>query len=219
MKLNQSIKALSLSFRFFSLTVLASGLLVATASADTSTPAGTVKEIVDKMKKDGNPAVVVDYVNWDRAFHSFPQEQKDKLNVKNSGELKTFFTEMLTHPSVMVKRQMEARMEALPEAERETARQTLASIEGKMVAKEAEIKERLKNTTYEIGESKIEGDKATVRLLQIYQAEKQDETVQLEKDGSRWLLPSTALGGQSTGAAAAQPAAANSPKTPPLKAN
>ncbi|MFN8392157.1 MAG: hypothetical protein U0136_17830 [Bdellovibrionota bacterium] len=162
------------------------------AHAGTS-PDATVKEIVDKMKAEGNPAVIVEYVNWEKAFSQFPQQQKDQLNVKSSAELKSFFHEMLANPSGVMRKQMESKLGTVPPEKQEEAKAQIDQIEGMMKRKETELKERLTETTYEVGKPEITGNTATVKLTQSYKDQKKVEDVKLEKDGDRWLLPSVTL--------------------------
>jgi hypothetical protein len=187
-------------------------------------PDATVQEIVGRMKKEGNPSVVVEYVNWDKAFAEFPEKQREQLSVKNPQELRTFFFEMLAHPTQTMKKQMETRLTNIPADKQEEAKQSIAKIEDMMRAKEAEMKERLSATNYEIGEVKVEGNRAVVKLVQVYQDQKRVEDVPLEKEGGRWLLPSVNMipaaqqakaPGTPPAAAPAPPAAPPAPATPP----
>jgi len=181
-------------------------------------PDATVQEIVDRMKKDGNPSVVVEYVNWDKAFVDFPEKQREQLSVKNAQELRSFFFEMLAHPTVMMKKQMEARLANIPPDKQEEAKQSIAKIEDMMKSKEAEMKTRLSTTKYEIGEVKIDGNRAVVKLVQTYQDQRRVEDVPLEKEGGRWLLPSVNMipaQNKAPANASAPESAPSSPAAPP----
>ncbi len=159
-----------------------------------SSPDGTVREIVKRMKEEGNPSVVVDYVNWEKAYSDFPVQQREQLNVKNSGELKAFFQQMLAHPTDMMHKKMEAQLATIAPEKQEEAKSQMAKIEEMMRGKEAEMKERLTSTVYEVGKvKKIDETKAEVQLTQTYKDQKRTETITLEKDGENWLLPSVAM--------------------------
>lgn len=170
--------------------ILAVLLCAGTVFAETISPEATVKEIVSKMKTAGNPAVIVEYVNWTKAFAQFPEKQKEQLNLKSAAEMKDFFREMLAHPSVVMKKQMESKLETVPADKQEEAKQSIVKIEQMMKAKEDEMRERLTTTVYEVGAAKVDGDQAHVQLTQIYKDQKRTEDVTLEKDGDRWMLPS-----------------------------
>jgi len=159
-----------------------------------STPDGTVKEIVKRMKEEGNPSVVVEYVNWEKAYADFPVKQREQLNVKNSAELKAFFQEMLAHPTDMMKKKMEQQLATVAPDKQEEAKTQMVKIEEMMRNKEAEMKERLTSTVYEVGDvKKLDNNKAEVKLTQTYKDQKRTETITLEKDGEAWLLPSVAM--------------------------
>lgn len=187
-------------------------------------PDATVQEIVGRMKKEGNPSVVVEYVNWEKAFAEFPEKQREQLSVKNSQELRTFFFEMLAHPTDMMKKQMETRLTNIPADKQEEAKQSIAKIQEMMRAKEVEMKQRLSQTEYQIGDVKVDGNKAVVKLVQTYQGQKREEDVPLEKENGRWLLPSVnmipAAQPKAPGAAPAAPGntAAAPPSAPPAAA-
>ena len=196
-------------------------LTAGSAAAEAVSPEATVQEIVAKMKSEGTPAVIVEYVNWPKAYSQFPEKQKEQLEVKSPEEMKAFFKEMLAHPSVVMKKQMEARLSTVPPEKMEEAKQSIAKIEEMMKAKEVEMKDRLTTTVYEIGKSEVKGDQATVKLTQTYKDQKRTEDVTLEKDGDRWMLPSVNMVGKQEehGAPAGGPppappaAAAEKPKT------
>lgn len=176
------------------------------ALSDTPSPESTVQEIVTKMKAEGNPAVIVEYVNWTKAFSQFPQNQKDQLGVKSPDEMKSFFREMLAHPSVVMKKQMESRLSTVPPDKLEEAKQSIVKIEEMMKTKETEMKERLTSTKYEVGSANINGEQATVKLTQVYKDQTRTEDVTLEKDNGRWMLPSVNMVGPPKADAPAAPA-------------
>jgi hypothetical protein len=187
--------------------------LAAVASAD-STPDGTVKEIVGKMKSQGNPGAIVEYVNWDKAFEQFPEQQKQQLNIKSADDMKGFFREMLEHPSAIMRKQMEARLSTVPPDKQEEAKASIEQLAAAMQKKEEELKDRLVNTKYEVGAPRIDGDTAVVKLTQTYKDQTKVEDVKLEKDGDHWMLPNVNLTPPAKNPAAATPAPGAAPVPP-----
>ncbi len=181
--------------------------LAAPAFAD-STPDGTVKEFVEKIKAAGSPSPIVEYIDWTRAFADFPEAQKSQLNITTADGMKSFFKEMLANPAKAMKAQMEARLAKLPPEQQESAKASLAQLETMMQQKEAEMKDRIAKTEYKIESTEVNGAKATVKLTQTYQGQAKTEEIKLEKIGDRWLLPSLSTAGAPQSAPAAAPAPA-----------
>lgn len=161
--------------------------------AQAASPAETLRELVGKVKSTKSAVPIVDYVNWDLAFKDMADLEKQKLNINSASDLKKFFTKMLTSPSEAVREKMEERVNALPADKQPQARQGMQQLQQMLKAKEGEIKERLGNTEYKVQNEKIEGDKATVQLVQTYNNETKTEDVKLQNFEGRWLLPTATL--------------------------
>lgn len=209
-----SCVAVSSLKKFVMFSLLGGAVLTAVVSpalAD-STPDGTVKEFVEKIKAAGSPSPIVEYIDWARAFAEFPEAQKSQLKITSADGMKTFFKEMLANPAKAMKAQMEARLAQLPPEQQESAKASLVQLETMMQQKEAEMKDRIAKTEYKIEGTEVDptGKKATVKLTQTYQGQAKTEEIKLEKTGERWLLPSLSTAGapQSAPAASAQAAPA-----------
>lgn len=169
---------------------LAVVLLSAGLALAEMTPEYTVKEFVGRIKKEGNPWPIVDYIDWEKAFVDFPAPQKEQLKLKSADEMKNFFREMLQQPAKKMKEQMDARIKEMPKDMQDRSKPMMTQLEEMMKKKEAEMKDRISKTEYEVVDSTVEGETATVKLKQKYNTEEKTEEIKLQKKGDRWLLPS-----------------------------
>ena len=194
-------------------------LIVSSVSAEIA-PDVMVREVLAKIKESGNPAEIVNHVDWPEAFKTMPEQDKLQLKIKNPDEMREFFRQMLADPSATMKRNMMERVALLPADKQEEAKAAIEQMSEKMNAREAELKQRIKETEYTVGEAKVQGDTATVMLAQSYKGEKSEEKIELRKKNGEWMLPSVRMGqpqqaGAPAGAAAkAKPAVVAPPKAP-----
>jgi hypothetical protein len=185
-----------LRYRFFvSALVLIQGFLLfhPGAALAEQKPNEVLKELLDKIKSQSNASAVVDYVDWQEAFNKASEEQKKNMNVTGPEQMKQFYRQILESPAVNFRKQVEERLASVPAEQKPMMEQQLKRMEEVMRKKEEEMKEKIAGTTYEIGEAKIEGNAAKVKLTQTYKGETKEEDVQFVKSGERWLLPSVAV--------------------------
>lgn len=176
------------------LVIIFSLFIILSSAFAENTPAGTVQEIISKMKETQSPAAVIDYVNWDKAFQRFPALQKEQLKVSNAAELKQFFENMLRNPSAIVRKKIGEAIEKAAPEQQENLRNNLEQVVASIAKKEEEMKKRISSTLFEVGAVEVKGSVATVMLTQSYNGEKRTEKVLLEKEGDRWMLPTADLG-------------------------
>ncbi len=162
-----------------------------------NTPAHTVQEIINKMKETQSPVVVLDYVNWEKAFQRFPAVQKEQLKVSTPDQLKKFFDNMLRNPSAVVRERINQEINKAAPEQQENLKKNLELVVAAIAKKEDEMKKRISSTSYEVGAVEVKGGIATVMLTQTYNGEKKTEKVILEKEGERWMLPTADLGNNS----------------------
>lgn len=183
----KGVNALLLAAAFF---VSFAGTLQALAQ---TAPDAVLKEIIEKIKAAQNASPVVDYVDWKEAFEKAPAEQKQAMNISGPDQMKDFYREVLTRPSELLKKQFEQRLAAVPPDQQQLMKASVDRMEQMMRQKEEEMKKRINETTYEVGEAKVDGDKAVVPLTQTYQGSSKQEQVEFVKSDGRWLLPSVGL--------------------------
>lgn len=188
--------------------LVTSSLLIETALSEKA-PDVMVREVVAQIKATGNPAVIVDHVDWPEAFKSMPDPDKYQLKISTPDEMKNFFREMLTSPSAAMRKSMTERLASLPAEKQEEAKLAIEKMSERLLAREAELKQRIKDTEYTVSDPKVTGDKATVVLAQTYKGEKSEEKIELRKKNGEWMLPSMKMGGAT---AAPKPAAGSDRK-------
>ncbi len=176
--------------------------LGSTAAFAETSPEGTVKEFVGKIKSAKSPAPIVEYIDWQKAFNEFPEAQRAQLKLDTPDKLKTFFKSMLESPAKTMREQMEARLKSMPQDQQTQAKPMMDQLQTMMETKEKEMKERIAATDYQVSDEHIDGDTATVKLTQKYKGEDKSETIKLERHGSKWLLPSLKLAAEGAGGGA-----------------
>ena len=171
--------------------LLVFGVLCATtaAGAAPSEPDAVVREMVDKIKAASNPSPVVEYVDWKNAFDTSSPMLRQQMHVNTPEEMKSSFARMLKDPSAMMKEHFQQQLESAPAEQKQQMQQQFGQMETMMKQREQEMKDRIKETTYDIGKPVIEGDKARVQVKQTFRGESRSEEVKLVKAGNTWLLP------------------------------
>lgn len=196
-------------FALLSLYALVANSLLIEGAISEKAPDVMVREVVAEIKATGNPAVIVEHVDWPEAFKSMPDPDKYQLKISNPDEMKSFFREMLTSPSAAMRKSMTERLASLPAEKQEEAKLAIEKMSERLLAREAELKQRIKDTEYTVSDPKVQGDKATVVLAQSYKGEKSEEKIELRKKNGEWMLPSMKMGGAT---AAPKPAAGSDRK-------
>jgi len=153
-------------------------------------PDEVLREMMVKIKLRGNASPLVDYVHWDEAFAALSDVQRKQLKVTNASELKEFYREMLTDPIPRVKKQYEARLPATPPEKKPDLERYYSQVIARLTREQADMKQRLEQTAYEVSAPKVEGASAIVMLKQTYQGKSTSEEVRMVKSGDTWLLPS-----------------------------
>ena len=180
------------TLRFISLLTLCLVALTSNALAQQK-PDDVLKELLKKISEKQNASPVVEYVDWQEAFAKAPEDQKKTLNITNPGQMKEFYRQILESPTANFRKQVQERLAAVPEEQKPLMEQQLQRMEDLMRQKENEMKEKIAGTKYTVGDAKIEGNSAKVKLTQEYKGEKKEEDVQFIKVGDRWFLPSVAV--------------------------
>lgn len=188
------VAAISLFFMFFT-----------PGSASAEEPGEVLKTIVEKIKAAENPAPVVDYVMWGDVFKGLSDEEKLGLQVKSPEEMKQLYRKMLENPAAAMKEQFAERVKQQAGGNDAMVAQVMAQFDQQMAAKQEELKARIRETTYAVGESRVEGETAFVQLSQTYQGQtKTDEVKMVRSDDGHWLLTSLGMAKQGDGARGTQ---------------
>lgn len=168
--------------------------------ASAEEPGEVLKTIVKKIRAAENPAPVVDYVMWDDVFNGLSDQEKLGLQVKSPEEMKQLYRKMLENPAAAMKEQFAERVKQQAGGNDAMVAQVMAQFDQQMAAKQEELKARIRETTYTVGESRVEGNTALVQLSQTYQGQtKTDEVKMVRSNDGRWLLTSLGMAKQGDG--------------------
>lgn len=167
------------------------------ACADTSTPEGTLKEIVDSLKSSREPAVMLDYVDWPGAFGRISPEQRASLGAKDPAELKTVFTLMLKDPAEFIRRRLEATM---PRGGDGAMVQQALTVGVQAAQDQARrMRDKIAQTDFQVGAAVRNGQGAKVPLTTTVDGVSRTTEVELELVDGRWLLSTLGLVGSEAG--------------------
>jgi len=175
-------------------------LLVFLATLNTavaqSTPQETIEKMTSEMIKQESPAPIVDYVHWATAYKSLTAEESAAMKVNSPEELKRYSKSMLEDPVAFMREQMQANLGDIPAEQRQFAEQAMAGMINMVEAEHKKMAEDMKNTTYKVGETTVNGDTAKVELLTTLDGETKTDTIELQKIEGRWYLPSLGMGSE-----------------------
>ncbi len=159
------------------------------AAPSTGKPEVVVQSMLTELKSEADPAVLLDYVHWPTAWKSFPQTQRDKIGIRSPEELKEYFENFFKDPDQFIEKYIMSRYEgsqALPE-------QSITKMAETMKRKKAQMREKMKNTSYEIGKSTIQGNAASVEIVSTLNGKSKSQTLPLQNIDGKWYLPTMKL--------------------------
>lgn len=174
--------------RFFLLLALLSPVFSSQSFA--AGPEQTVRSMLQELQAERDPAVVLQFVHWQKAFVRLPLEERRDLDVSSAPELERYFRDFLRDPERMLHEQMLRRINQLPMEERKRAHEQLVPLVEALKRKQADLKERIGRTSYEIGQVENSGDFATVEVHAELDGKKKIRRLPLEKVGADWYLAS-----------------------------
>lgn len=160
-----------------------------------SEPEALVLTAFDSMKKAGNAAPLVDFIDWEELYNETPEKSREVMKVKNPGELANFYRRVLASPSGEINNLLESKVEdSLKKGKKDDkglsskAQAVLSKLRGRLEEKEREVKEKIQGSKYEIISSEITGDRAVVVVEQSYKDEKLKEDIKLHSKDGRWYI-------------------------------
>ena len=153
-------------------------------------PDEVMREVIAKVKKTLDASPVVDYVRWDEAFSRMDAQTRMQMKVSSAEDLKEYYRQALKNPVAAMHNQLQAQIKNASPEDAQKIKEYLAKQEAQLSREQMELKKRIAATRYEVGSAKIEGNTASVKLVQNYNGEVSSEEVQMVKVGDLWLLPS-----------------------------
>ena len=153
------------------------------------TPEETLNKILSEIKSSASTAPVVNYVDWDKAFESLPEDRKKIIAVSSPDEMRSYYESILKDPLAVMEKQYEKKIAGLTPEQKPIFEQNFARLKDILEKKSKEMEKRISESEYEVGKAEIKGSKAAVPLKRKYIGKTIEENVVLEKSGDKWLLP------------------------------
>lgn len=155
------------------------------------TPSEVLRSVYTKLKQDGNAAVVAQYIDWDTEFASLDEEKRKMMGVASAKEMQSYYEKVLSDPLTYLRANMMPFIDQLPEDKKESTKAEIEQVLAETEVKLTEDRKALKELKFEIGEEKIENDKATVSVTTTVKGTTKTQSITLTKVNGRWLLPSS----------------------------
>lgn len=160
-----------------------------------SNPESTVMDAIGKMKEEGNPAPIVDFIDWEQMYSDLPEEKKSVMKVDSPDSLMHFYRKVLSSPSSEFTHLIESKLQGVIEKDGKAGTEgkfadAINKLQNRLKEKETEVKNKLQNTEYEVISSKIDGEKAIVELKQNYKGETKVDNIKLHQKNNKWYFSS-----------------------------
>jgi UPF0176 protein len=160
----------------------------------TQSPENVVKEAIYKMQEKGDPSPVVEYVDWDHMFLNVPATNKKLMKVNNPQELKEFYRKVLASPSSEIADLIHSKFSESDSSGEAVSKNkmndVLAKLQQRIQEKEKKVTKRLQESTYEVGEVTVTGEKAMVTISHTYEEITKKDEVQLHLKEGKWYFTS-----------------------------
>jgi len=161
---------------------------VAPASAQAA-PEEMVIEMVDRLKSERDPSVLLEYVHWDTAFDNFPEEQRREIDVSSPGEFRGYFEGFFRDPANFIQKQMKGRMAGMTPEQQQMMQAQFEQMAASMVEKRRKIDEKMSRAEYKVGQIDLKGNTATVELITSLDGQTRSQSLPLELINGKWYLP------------------------------
>lgn len=172
-----------------------------------SDPRALVQRIVNDMKEERSPSVILAYVHWPTAYADLPVAERTRMRVSSPEGMRRYFERFFTDPRAFLQEDL-ANRPGLTASEREDAAEEIEKVVELMTEKQGDIRRRIERTTYQVEEPRITGNRALVQLVSSLDGVTHREPIALVRINGDWYLPSPAAGPHS------QPEAGAKGRTP-----
>lgn len=191
-----SSSALLSIFFVFSFALISQFLIFNKLEAEgIKSPEEVAKTAIRKMQEKGDPSPVVEYIDWEHMFNTLPKHNKNVMNVSTPEELKSFYSKVLESPSVEIAETLSSSIKnnnTSPDLNinQEKAKEVISKLKKRLEEKEIEMKNKLKNSEYNIRKIKEENNTALVEIQQTYNSEVKTDTIEMHKKEGNWFFTS-----------------------------
>lgn len=175
--------------------LLLQGLLVCVCSSvclAEKSPEAVVEEIISKMKKSGDPKVMTDYVDWQSAYDQMPPSARTAAKINSPEQMKTYYNGIAGGNGAL-EQTLSAQLDKVPADRKAAAQALIQSMSKQIESGKAKMDARIKDSTYRVLSSKVEGNNATVLVESTYQGETKNQELPMVKRDGKWLLEVGAL--------------------------
>ncbi|MCB0343645.1 MAG: hypothetical protein KDD66_00935 [Bdellovibrionales bacterium] len=167
----------------------------AAETADGLSPDDTIRDAVKRLKDSKSLLVLLEYVDWDKAFKKLPPDELVVMNLRNGEDYRLYVYTKIATPKESLEQEAKAFLQTVPEAERERIDRdrlnvTVSKMAADMKVAFDKVRETFVNASYTIGKSRIEGDQAYVTVTSNLEGPMETGEVLMEKNGNKWLFPS-----------------------------
>lgn len=161
----------------------------------TLSPDDTIREAVKRLKESKSLLVLLEYVDWDKAFTKLPKDELGLMSLRNGEDYRIYVYTKIATPRESLEQEAAAYLRTVPEAERERIDRkdldaTVARMAADMKGAFEKVRQTFVDASYTVGKSRIEGDKAYVTVTSNLEGPMETGEVLMEKRGHQWLFPS-----------------------------
>ena len=179
------------------LLLLAATFILPSTSFAFDTPTETTRLAVKAVKSEG-PKGMMNYIHWQSVYDSFPPQQRRLLNINSVSDLRSYYKSIFTNPIEATYSRMSSQFANLPPEARAMMKAQMAKMSASINSEVQKEFDKVKRTTFKIGQESVSGKKATVKLTTYVDGKTELHTVNLVNVGSRWLLSAVPEMGKAT---------------------
>lgn len=152
-------------------------------------PKKIVETMTSQMKKTGNVVHILDYVYWPKAYESLSVRDRTQMGITDPQQMKTRMQQLFNDPSAIMAQGLQNQLSGLTPEQKTMMEAQMKQVSAMMQSKRKEMSDKLKQTSFQVGSEKIDGNRATVPVTSVYQGETEKKDIQFEKIEGKWYLP------------------------------
>lgn len=156
-------------------------------------PSDVVTEMVVKIKALRSAVPVVDYVHWETAYERLNEKERTARGFRTPFEMRDYYFRLLSDPESFTRQEVLSRIAGMPPEQRQQFDKVLEAALERVRETQAQMRERFRETQFDVGEAKIEGDTARVKLITMVDGRSMPGYIELVRRNDRWYLPSIAF--------------------------
>lgn len=149
-----------------------------------------VDEILSRVKKEKNYAVITDYVHWETEYTNLPEQQKKVMQINSPEEYKARMQGLISNPQEMIAKRMQKRMQEsnMPEDRRAMVKQMMEQQMQKIGEAQADSQQEISDMEYDILGSKVDGNNAEVMVMIKKTSGNKREKIAMQEFDGTWYV-------------------------------